>query len=60
VVELTGSRSTIRHVELPQDDPKVRRPDIGHARRALGWVPTMSAEEGLKRTARWMEELLAG
>ncbi|UDY24975.1 UDP-glucuronic acid decarboxylase family protein [Nocardioides sp. Kera G14] len=60
VVHLTGSRSSIEHVALPQDDPKVRRPDISHARRTLGWVPTMTAEEGLKRTVRWMEELLAG
>jgi dTDP-glucose 4,6-dehydratase len=60
VVELTGSRSAIQHVALPEDDPKVRRPDISLARRLLGWVPTMSAEEGLKRTLRWMEESLAG
>jgi dTDP-glucose 4,6-dehydratase len=60
VVELTGSRSQIRHVDLPEDDPKVRRPDIGHARRSLGWAPTMSTEEGLKRTVRWMEDVLAG
>jgi dTDP-glucose 4,6-dehydratase len=59
VVELSGSRSEIQHVELPEDDPRVRRPDIGQARRTLGWVPTMSTEEGLKRTLRWMEELLA-
>jgi len=59
VVELTGSRSVIEHVDLPEDDPRVRRPDISLARQVLGWVPTMSAEEGLKRTARWMEETLA-
>jgi dTDP-glucose 4,6-dehydratase len=59
VVEITGSRSEIRHVPLPEDDPRVRRPDISHARKVLGWVPTMSAEEGLKRTVRWMEETLA-
>jgi dTDP-glucose 4,6-dehydratase len=58
VVELTGSRSEISFVALPEDDPKVRRPDISHARRSLGWVPTMSTEEGLKRTVRWMEETL--
>jgi len=58
IVELTGSRSEISFIELPEDDPKVRRPDISRARRTLGWVPTMSAEEGLKRTVRWMEETL--
>ena len=60
IVEITGSRSEVRHVPLPEDDPRVRRPDISLARRVLGWVPTMSAEEGLKRTVRWMEETLGG
>ena len=59
IIELTGSRSTITHIPLPQDDPKVRRPDIGRARRTLGWSPQTSAEEGLKRTVRWVEETLA-
>jgi dTDP-glucose 4,6-dehydratase len=58
VVELTGSRSSITHIDLPEDDPKVRRPDITLARTELGWEPTMTAAEGLKRTVRWMEELL--
>jgi len=60
VVELTGSRSRIVHVPLPEDDPRVRRPDISLARDLLGWAPTMSVEEGLKRTAEWMEAVLAG
>ncbi|MEP9383796.1 UDP-glucuronic acid decarboxylase family protein [Nocardioides sp. KR10-350] len=59
VIELTGSRSTIEHVPAPEDDPRVRRPDISRARRTLGWAPATPAEEGLKRTVRWMEELLA-
>ena len=60
VVELTGSRSRIVHVPLPEDDPRVRRPDISLARDLLGWAPTMAVEEGLKRTAEWMEAVLAG
>jgi len=60
VIELTGSRSTIDNVPLPEDDPKVRRPDLQRARELLGWEPRMSVEEGLKRTVRWMEDVLAG
>ena len=60
IVELTGSRSTIEHVALPEDDPKVRRPDLRRAREVLGWEPQMAVEEGLKRTVRWMEDVLAG
>jgi dTDP-glucose 4,6-dehydratase len=60
VVELTGSRSRIEHIPLPEDDPRVRRPDLSLARDLLGWTPTMPVEEGLKRTAEWMEAMLAG
>jgi dTDP-glucose 4,6-dehydratase len=60
VVELTGSRSRIEHIPLPEDDPRVRRPDLSLARDLLGWTPTMPVEEGLKRTAEWMEAVLAG
>ena len=56
VTELTGSESRIHHVSLPADDPHVRRPDLTRARLLLGWEPEMSLEEGLKRTALWMEE----
>jgi dTDP-glucose 4,6-dehydratase len=59
VVELTGSHSRIVHTPLPEDDPRVRRPDISLARDLLDWAPAMSAEEGLKRTAEWMEAVLA-
>jgi dTDP-glucose 4,6-dehydratase len=50
VIELTGSRSKITHKALPQDDPKVRQPDISKARRILGWEPTVALDDGLKRT----------
>jgi dTDP-glucose 4,6-dehydratase len=50
VCELTGSPSGIARHPLPQDDPKVRRPDIDVARRELGWEPQVSLREGLERT----------
>jgi dTDP-glucose 4,6-dehydratase len=51
--ELTGSRSTIRHVRLPTDDPRRRRPDISLAQRVLGWSPTIPLNEGLAKTIDW-------
>jgi dTDP-glucose 4,6-dehydratase len=53
VVVLTGSSSSIEHVELPVDDPKLRCPDTTLAREVLGWRPVVSLEEGLKRTLEW-------
>jgi dTDP-glucose 4,6-dehydratase len=49
ILEVTGSKSRIVYRPLPEDDPKVRRPDIGKARRLLGWEPRVSLDEGLQR-----------
>ncbi len=49
IVELTGS-SEIGDVDLPVDDPKVRRPDTRRAQELLGWRPAVPSEEGLRRT----------
>lgn len=49
ILEVTGSRSRIVYRDLPQDDPKVRRPDIGKAKRLLGWEPLVPLNEGLKK-----------
>jgi dTDP-glucose 4,6-dehydratase len=49
-ITLTGSRSTIEFKPLPQDDPKVRRPDISRARQLLGWEPRIDRHEGMART----------
>ncbi len=50
VIEVTGSKSEIVFEALPTDDPKQRRPDITRAREILGWQPTVSLVDGLKRT----------
>ncbi|MFP5369439.1 MAG: UDP-glucuronic acid decarboxylase family protein [Actinomycetes bacterium] len=53
IIEITGSRSTVRFVERPVDDPGVRRPDTTLARERLGWEPRVPWQEGLARTAEW-------
>ena len=56
IIELTGSSSRIAFKPLPQDDPKVRRPDITRAREVLGWEPKVPVEEGLRRTIEWFRK----
>jgi dTDP-glucose 4,6-dehydratase len=58
VRDLVGSRSAIRFLDLPEDDPKVRRPDCTLARELLGWEPTTAVEDGLKQTIAWVERRL--
>jgi dTDP-glucose 4,6-dehydratase len=50
VIEVTGARSDVVFEALPTDDPQQRRPDITLAREILGWEPTVSLREGLRRT----------
>ena len=50
VLELTGSRSRLVHMPLPQDDPRQRRPDISQARALLNWQPATRLQDGLQRT----------
>jgi dTDP-glucose 4,6-dehydratase len=57
ILRLTGSRSAIDFLDLPEDDPKQRRPDITKAREVLGWAPRVDLEEGLRRTVNYFEEL---
>jgi dTDP-glucose 4,6-dehydratase len=53
---LTGSSSPIVNRELPEDDPRQRRPDIGKARRLLGWEPRVALEEGLRLTLDYFRQ----
>ncbi|MBZ5608716.1 MAG: SDR family oxidoreductase [Acidobacteriia bacterium] len=59
VVSLTGSRSEIVHLPLPQDDPVQRRPDISLAKEKLGWQPQVPLKEGLVRTIEYFEKRLS-
>lgn len=56
IIELTGSESRIVHRPLPEDDPKVRQPDIAKAKRVLDWEPRVTVREGLSRTVRWFQD----
>jgi len=56
ILALTGSKSKIDHRPLPQDDPKVRQPDISKARKLLGWEPKVSLDDGLQRTYEYFRE----
>ena len=59
VIELTGSRSKIIHLPLPQDDPKQRQPDISLAKEKLqGWEPKVQLREGLQTTIAYFDSLL--
>lgn len=58
VLKLTGSSSPIVFMDLPQDDPKQRRPDITRARELLGWEPRVSVDEGLLETIDYFRSLL--
>ncbi len=58
VVALTNSKSRIVYQPRPEDDPRVRRPDISVAQDVLGWVPRVSLKEGLVRTIAYFDRLL--
>lgn len=58
VIAMTGSRSQITYLPLPQDDPTQRCPDITVARKNLDWRPEIALEEGLQKTIAYFEGLL--
>ena len=59
VLEETGSESPIESLPLPEDDPKVRQPDISIAREVLGWQLKVGIREGIRRTLPFFERELA-
>ncbi len=58
ILRITSSKSEIVHRPLPEDDPKVRQPDITKANQQLDWKPNVSLEEGLKITVDWFKKRL--
>ncbi|MHC4513601.1 MAG: NAD-dependent epimerase/dehydratase family protein, partial [Planctomycetota bacterium] len=59
VLKATGSKSGFVEKPLPEDDPKVRQPDISRAQRVLdGWEPRVPLEEGLLKTAEYFRKKL--
>ena len=58
VVELTGTKSPVVRFPLPEDDPKVRQPDISRARALLGWEPVVDVREGIRRTIEYFRTLV--
>ncbi len=58
ILEMVGSNSRIVHMDLPEDDPKVRKPDITRAKNILNWEPKVSREEGFRKTYEYFKKKL--
>ncbi len=56
VISLTNSKSQIKFVELPEDDPMQRNPDITKANQKLNWYPEVLLEDGLMKTIEWVKK----
>lgn len=59
VIEQTSSKSRLKFLPLPNDDPKQRQPDISVAHRELGWKPTTLLKDGLANTIAYFDALLS-
>jgi dTDP-glucose 4,6-dehydratase len=58
VTQIVGGPGEIEFRSLPKDDPRQRNPDITKARKVLGWEPSVSLEDGIKKTAEWIAKRL--
>ncbi len=58
IISLTGSSSAVVFRALPEDDPRMRQPDIARAQQLLGWQPQIQLEEGLAKTIQYFQERL--
>ena len=58
IIELTNSKSKLINLNLPEDDPKQRKPDIEKAKTLLNWEPKVDLETGLLKTINWVSTQL--
>jgi len=58
VIEITGSKSKITNMDLPEDDPRQRQPDIGYARDLLGWEPSIQLRDGIVETVKYFKGMI--
>ena len=58
VIQMTGTTSKIVFQNLPQDDPKQRKPDITKAKQLLNWEPTINLEQGLLKTIDYFRSVV--
>jgi UDP-glucuronate decarboxylase len=58
VLTVTKSSSKLVMLPLPEDDPKIRKPDITLAKKELNWTPKVELEDGLKETTNYFRRLL--
>ncbi|MFO0881463.1 MAG: UDP-glucuronic acid decarboxylase family protein [Gemmataceae bacterium] len=59
ILAMSGGKSQIEYRPLPQDDPKVRKPDISRASSLLGWQPRVARPDGLRRTLSYFQQKVA-
>ena len=58
ILDITNSNSKLINKNLPQDDPKQRKPDISKAKKLLSWEPVIGLETGLIETIKWIDSQL--
>ena len=58
IIELTNSKSKLVYKQIPEDDPKQRKPDITLAKEKLNWEPKVKLNDGLKNTIEYFENRL--
>src|SRR6478672_6529763 len=56
IIRITGTKSGIEYRPLPEDDPKVRQPDITRAKKILGWEPQVDFDQGIRETIKYFRE----
>jgi len=55
VIEICGSKSGVTYLDLPQDDPRQRKPDISRAQELLEWNPSVELQAGLIKTVAYFK-----